>query len=376
MEQTYTLTLTENCNLSCVYCYEHNRNGRTMTLETAEKIVSEACKSLKEDDLLTVDFFGGEPFLEFERIREIVEYVNSEATKGRLRGQHRFFATTNGTLVHGKIQEWLKEQHNFYLGLSLDGTKRMHDINRSSSFDQIDLGFFSKMYPAQYVKMTVSDLTLPHLAEGVIFLHNKGFKVACNLAYGIDWTNSKFREQLIEQLEELILFYLENPRIERATLLSRNIAMLGYCKEQEKKTVRKWCGTGTAMHTYDTDGARYPCQFFMPVSCGEEKAKRAWESQFKEEFPIECVDARCQKCIVRDCCPTCYGSNYVATGDILKRDPHLCTLEKIIFYANACLAIQQWNKGHLNDLSDEEVLATLIASRDIINSFESEISHN
>ena len=62
MEQTYTLTLTENCNLACVYCYEHNRNGRKMSLDTAKTVLNNAFAAMGSDDLLTIDFFGGGAF--------------------------------------------------------------------------------------------------------------------------------------------------------------------------------------------------------------------------------------------------------------------------------------------------------------------------
>lgn len=103
MEQTYTLTLTENCNLSCIYCYEHNRNGRSMSFATAKRILDKAFSSMGNGDLLTIDFFGGEPFLEYRLIKEIVDYTNRAATTGHLRSNYRFFATTNGTLIHGEI---------------------------------------------------------------------------------------------------------------------------------------------------------------------------------------------------------------------------------------------------------------------------------
>lgn len=97
------------------------------------------------------------------------------------------------------------------------------------------------------------------------------------MAYGIDWKNPKYKKLLIAQLEKLSEFYLDNPSIERTTILSRKISSIGYLHEQPKRIARKWCGTGTAMRTYDTDGKRYPCQFFMPMSCGKEKSSKAWE---------------------------------------------------------------------------------------------------
>jgi hypothetical protein len=112
----------------------------------------------------------------------------------------------------------------------------------------------------------------------------------------------------------------------------------------------------------------------MPMSCGKEKSSKAWEIDFKDEIPIEHLDKKCQHCILQDCCPTCYGSNYSATGDIYCKDPNLCELEKIIFYANAWLSIQLWGRGQLKDLTDDELSATIFAAKKIIESFESEIN--
>ena len=78
----------------------------------------------------------------------------------------------------------------------------MHNINRSNSYDDIDLDFFLEMYPAQDVKMTISKDTLPNLAEGVIELHHKGFLVSCNLAYQIDWSAEENVEILNRELNK------------------------------------------------------------------------------------------------------------------------------------------------------------------------------
>ncbi len=52
------------------------------------------------------------------------------------------FATTNGTLIKDEIKEWIEQNsERFWLGLSVDGTKAMHNLNRSNSYDQIDTNF-------------------------------------------------------------------------------------------------------------------------------------------------------------------------------------------------------------------------------------------
>lgn len=94
------LTFTANCNLSCVYCYETYDN-KSMSFDTTKEILDSEFKGLKNDDYMTIDFFGEEPFLEFELIKKIVSYVQEQNIKGQFLPKYRFFATTNGTLIHG-----------------------------------------------------------------------------------------------------------------------------------------------------------------------------------------------------------------------------------------------------------------------------------
>lgn len=352
-ERSITLTLTASCNLSCSYCYEHSKCNKMMSFETAKKIIDAEFQKNDDSDLY-IELFGGEPFLAFELIKQIYDYVE-EKYKNR---RWLFFTTTNGTLVHGEIQDWLKSHKHIVVGLSLDGTKEMHDLNRSNSFDKIDLDFFLKTYPIQHVKMTISQETLPQLAEGVIFAHKKGFKVSCNLAFGIDWSNENNVAVLERELKKLIEYYLNNPQIEPCSMLSFPIHNV--CNFRKMPKLHKWCGTGTEMKAYDTDGTSYPCQFFLPLSAGEEKAKLANSINFEKEYSYDNVDEKCKNCKIVEACPTCYGSNFVAFGDIYKKDDNLCKLTKIIIKARSYFKAMQWSKNQLS--LDENIERDLLES--------------
>jgi len=196
-----SLGITNACNLDCIYCYESNKDGTKMPLSIAKKAIIEAFSSLPEGEELEIDFFGGEPFLHFSLIKKIVTWVVDELKPGR---PYIFFATTNGTLIHGKIKKWLLQNKCiFYCCLSIDGTKKMHNHNRSSSYDSIDVDFFVTTWPHQEIKMTVSMDTLPNLFEGVVFLHEKGFLVQFNLAENVNWSYSSALSMLNEQLLKL-----------------------------------------------------------------------------------------------------------------------------------------------------------------------------
>lgn len=345
-KKSVTLTLTENCNLNCVYCYEHNKSFKTMSLEVAKKIID---KEMLADDgfnSVTIDFFGGEPFLEFQKIKELADFIISQ----NYDKNYIMFATTNGTLIHGEIQQWLIEkQEIFQIGLSLDGTKMMHDLNRSNSFNDIDLDFYRKYYSHQGIKMTISQQTLPYLFEGVKFCHDLGLDCNCNLAHGIDWSNENNKFILERELMKLIDYYIENPNIKPCSLLDARIEILGY--DNADVVNKKWCGVGTNMYTYDVDGNLFPCQFFMELSCGKEKSKNL---EFPESYTDEVLDEKCKTCIIKAICPTCYGSNYVSTGSIYSKDENMCVLDKIIIKACSYLKALRWENGQLKVHKNEE----------------------
>ena len=231
-DKSITLTLTAQCNLHCVYCYEHSKNDSAMSFDIARSILDSEMPECEGQ--IYIELFGGEPFLAFDNIKRIYDYVNVNWPDK----QWIMFATTNGTLIHDEIQDWLKNHKRFICGLSLDGNKLMQDINRSNSFDQIDIDFFIKQYPQQAIKMTVSQDTLPFLFDGIVYAHSKGFKVNCNLAFGIDWSDKNNVAILERELNKIIEYYLRNPEIEPCSMLNVPIEHLG--TQKDKKEIKKW----------------------------------------------------------------------------------------------------------------------------------------
>ena len=155
--KTLSLMLTHDCNLACVYCYEKVKSGRQISLETAKQAIAKSFSLCPSGEELEISFHGGEPFLAFDLLRNICEWVWSQAWPV----PYICFTTTNGTLVHGNIRDWVAcNRKRLHLGLSLDGTREMHNLNRSGSFDLIDIDFFLANWPDQPLKMTVSDILI------------------------------------------------------------------------------------------------------------------------------------------------------------------------------------------------------------------------
>lgn len=343
-----TLVVTNNCNLHCTYCYE-SHNTEFMTFDTAKGIVDAELKRVDNGDMVEFDFFGGEPFLNFALIKNVYEYIKRQADN--MNKKFHCFASTNGTLVHGEVQHWLRENmKHMTLGLSFDGNKHMQDINRCNSFDSIDLDFFLKNYPTQPIKMTISQETLPHLYDGVKFLHDYGFEVNCNLAFGIDWTNKDNEVILERQLSQLIDYYIQNPKIKPCLLLERSILPVALSSEY----IERPCGAGVNMRTYDVDGKCYPCQFFMPISVGADRAKTLGNIEFPDKIAVSLLDKECQSCCVKSICDSCYGSNYNERNSIFSRSRTMCTLNKIVIRARSYFKAKQFLHNQLSLEKDEK----------------------
>lgn len=133
------LVLTEKCNLRCKYCIysdkyykASNYSNNVMTLDVAKKSIDyyiEIHKTKIEyglNERLQINFYGGEPLLEFDLIKEIVSYVKNTGYDAL------FYITTNGYLLNNESIEFLVD-NRFNITFSLDGYKENHDRNRVTS---------------------------------------------------------------------------------------------------------------------------------------------------------------------------------------------------------------------------------------------------
>lgn len=127
------LHIAHDCNLCCKYCFagegEYKGDRSLMTFEVGKRALDFLIEQSGDRKNLEVDFFGGEPLLNFEVVKQLVEYARS------IEKQHnknfRFTLTTNGVLLDDEVMEWAnKECYNVVL--SLDGRKEVNDRMRVS----------------------------------------------------------------------------------------------------------------------------------------------------------------------------------------------------------------------------------------------------
>jgi uncharacterized protein len=137
------LQVTQQCNLRCRYCaysgnyYNREHSSQRMSQETARKAIDFFMERSTESKKIFVSFYGGEPFLELDLIKNTILYCQQKYGHREI----RFNLTTNGTLLNVDIIRYLIE-NDIVVTVSLDGSKEEHDANRvtadgKGTFDKI-----------------------------------------------------------------------------------------------------------------------------------------------------------------------------------------------------------------------------------------------
>lgn len=342
------LVITHKCNLNCVYCYEVNKDKGEMSLDLAKKIVTKYLSTVICDEL-AINLFGGEPMLRFSFIKDLCEWT----WKQNWPQKYIFYADTNGTNLSDDVKEWAsRNRERFIMLLSLDGTPKTHNFNRSDSFDLIDLDFFIRNWPDQGVKMTVSDQHLDSLAEDIIFIHSKGLRIkGSNIAEGVIIPDfEKKYEVLKQQYKILIDWYSAHPEIEVAQLFDLNLSL---CETHKKQRI-KYCGCGSdAIKVIDIDGVEYPCTYFFPLSMSKKELDKIADIDLTDEnifINEECLE----NCYIYPICKGCYGDNYSTTGLLSTRSQQKCKLAKLRALAVASLKANRILSKEHQEITSEE----------------------
>jgi uncharacterized protein len=212
--QKLTLQLTQECNLRCAYCvyggrYNNRKHSKkTMSFEIAKKAIDFVVSRSKDSKKLNFGFYGGEPLLEFELLRQCVDYIKV-STKGK---KLTLSVTTNGTLLNSENVKFLAE-NNIQLAISLDGPQKVHDVNRKyksngcGSFMSImsNIEELKKEYPAYSDQISFSTVIDPRndlTCSNEFFLNYKTVKDIPNFATGIAPVNLKRGMKLSPDYEE------------------------------------------------------------------------------------------------------------------------------------------------------------------------------
>lgn len=170
-----TLQVTRQCNLRCDYCaysggyYNRFHENTRMTLETAKKSIDFLIEHSSDNDLVNIGFYGGEPLIEFELIKQCIAYAEAKSHGKKL----YFSITTNGTLLEDKLDYF--NSHDIYITISLDGPREIHDqtrrtCNNEGSYDKVMhvLHIINNQYPQLFKRVMINAVVNPNNDFGCI----------------------------------------------------------------------------------------------------------------------------------------------------------------------------------------------------------------
>lgn len=313
------LLMTYRCNLKCKYCYIQTKQNKDMSLSMAQSIIEPYL--MTEGDVVDIAFMGGETLLAIDIIKPLIEW----AERGTWKRKFRFIGTTNGTLLTQELKIWLNEHRkSLTLGLSFDGIPSAQINNRGN--DKIDIDFFVHTWPKQPLQMTINTETVHQMAEGVIYLLEKGALVHPNVAFEEKEWDDQFIQEYGNQLNQLIYYYQAHP--EKPLIIQFQHNLKEYANNIDSHPIQKeTCGAGHGFQIFDVDGKSYPCHILSPLVLRGEKLNHIKAGLV--ENTSDYADSRCVKCPYVSSCPTCMASNYLYRDQLQKRDETHCKIMKL-----------------------------------------------
>lgn len=356
--------VTKDCQLACKYCYLVGKNSNEkMTWEIGKQTIDYILNEFSQSKGIILDFIGGEPFLEIELIDRICDYFKVEAYKKELVcfNNYRFNVSTNGINYNSpKVQEFIcKNKKHVSIGITIDGTKRKHDLNRiwkgtnkeRGSYDDVvkNIPLWLEQIPNAETKVTISSADIPYIKESVLHLYSLGIhEVNINCVFEDVWKEGDdelFENQLMDLADAIIDsgYYQDYA----CSFFTEHMGKPMDCQMDNQN----WCGAGR-MLAVDAEGNFYPCTRFAQYSL---RSKKAWiignvrdgidKNKLRPFLTLDRCTQSTQECI--DCevasgCAWCQGENYDAadTPTIYQRSTAICKMHKARVRANN----YYWNK--------------------------------
>ncbi len=337
------LHIAHTCNLNCAYCFasqgKYHGDRAVMSYEVGKQALDFLIENSGTRRNLEVDFFGGEPLMNFDVVKQLVTYARSvEKEHGK---NFRFTLTTNGLLIDDDVIDFANRECANVV-LSLDGRKEIHDRYRvdyagNGSFDRI-VPKFQKLVEARegknyYMRGTFTHAN-PDFLKDIQQMLDLGFRelsmepVVCAPGDPAELTEEDL-PIVLEQYEKLAeLMLKEDKKGTRFTFYHYMIDLTGGPCIYKRIS---GCGSGTEYMAVTPWGDLYPCHQFV----GEEKFKLGdiWtgvtNTAVQDEFAACNVYAHpeCRDCWARlYCSGGCAANAYHSTGSVTGVYEYGCTL--------------------------------------------------
>ncbi len=338
------LHIAHDCNLACRYCFaeegEYHGRRALMSFEVGKAALDFLIANSGSRKNLEVDFFGGEPLLNWDVVKQLVQYGREQEKLHNK--QFRFTLTTNGVLLNDEIMEFAnKEMSNVVL--SIDGRKEVNDYMRpfrkgAGSYDLI-VPKFQKLAESRnqtdyYVRGTFTHHNTD-FAKDVIHLSELGFEQISvepvvappNEPYALTEDDIP---TLLEQYDELAKYILERRKTKWINFFHFMLDLSGGPCVYKRLS---GCGSGTEYLAVTPWGDLYPCHQFV----GNEQFlmgdvyQGVTNTELREQFRGCNVYAKedCKECFAKFFCSGgCAANAYNFNGDIRSVYKQGCELQR------------------------------------------------
>ena len=339
------LHIAHDCNLACKYCFaeegEYHGRRALMSFEVGKKALDFLIRSSGSRINLEVDFFGGEPLMNWDVVKQLVEYGRSQEKLHNKK--FRFTLTTNGVLLNDEIMEFCNREMSNVV-LSLDGRKEVNDQmrpfrNGTGSYDLI-VPKFQKFAEQRgdkdyFVRGTFTRNNLD-FSEDVLHFADLGFKkMSVEPVVAPPEEEYSIREEdlpvIMEQYDKLAAEYVKRIKEGRGFTFFHFMLDLSQGPCVAKRL--SGCGSGTEYLAVTPWGDLYPCHQFV----GNEKFllgnvdEGVTNTEIRDEFKLCNVYAKekCRDCFARFYCSGgCAANSYNFHGSITDAYDIGCEMQK------------------------------------------------
>lgn len=338
------LHVAHDCNMTCKYCFGDKgafEGVRSLlSLETGKQAIDFLLKHSGSRRNLEIDFFGGEPLMNFEVVKALVAYGREvEKPYGK---NIRFTITTNGLLLDDAKADYINENMDNVI-LSIDGRPHVNDnmrrtVNDRGTYDIITsnyLKFVEKRKGTYYVRGTFTRENLD-FSEDVKHLVDQGFKnvsvepVVTDLSMSYALLDED-RDRICTEYDRLTDLYLEYAKEGRKfEFFHYNVDLnQGPCVVKRVSG----CGAGTEYVAVSPEGDIYPCHQFVgnaDFKLGN-LSDGTFENRYYDTFNRAHIynKEKCRTCWAKFYCSGgCHANAYNMNDDIMKPYELGCDLEK------------------------------------------------
>ncbi len=339
------INISHDCNLRCEYCFaakgDFGQGRCLMPLETAKKAIDFLIEHSAGRRNLEVDFFGGEPLMNFDVVRKTVEYARS--IEKQYNKNFRFTITTNGLLLDDEKIEFINREMSNAV-LSLDGRKEVNDRLRITPNGK---GCYDIIVP-KYQNLVGSRNGKDYYIRGTFTKHNLDFTDDV-----MHMKDLGFEQISIEPVvsdpkldysikdEDLPEVFREYERLADAVIDSRrkgdyfNFFHFMIDLDQGPCAIKRLrgCGCGNEYIAVTPEGDIYPCHQFVGIEDYKMGSllDGSFNNDMKQKFAKANVYSKenCKNCWAKFYCSGgCNANNFQYCGDILKSHKTSCELEK------------------------------------------------